>query len=171
MSDFVDQQRRNTISLLAAALAGLVLPFRAWAAANSQELLPVLIYIGKLLTGSDRLDTEFAQEVLDLINIEPWGKEHLSQLAEKLAITADHPSVSLSDVSALLKPERYSDGERWFINHLLTTLLTGIYYHQSGNRVVSYQHALMFSVLVAPHGQCGGEFGFWSVVPVGEKHE
>lgn len=131
--------------------------------------LEQFIALSSIVTGVENLDRDTAQKILDHIRAEPWGKEHLSQIAGKIfpSLTDAHSATSRQ---ALLNPEKFTDGERWFIGHLLTTWFTGVFYHQTGNHVVTYRHALMHTAIqdVRPvPGHCNGVFGFWNKPPVG----
>jgi hypothetical protein len=124
------------------------------------------IRLSELITGTQKLDRNTAQEILICIQNEPWGKEHLGQIARKLLPQYSQAPLPV-DRAELLNPSRFEEGERWFIGHFLTTWFTGVYFHQS-SRVVSYEHALMFASLddVRPSpSHCAGEFGFWSAPP------
>jgi hypothetical protein len=53
------------------------------------------------------------------------------------------------------------------LSHLLITWYTGIYYHETGDRVVTLEHALMYrqsGFLTAPT-YCGGAPGHWAGKP------
>ncbi|MDD5180138.1 MAG: sugar dehydrogenase complex small subunit [Gallionellaceae bacterium] len=170
----INAKRRRLFAALGALLAYPNLSRIAFAAATGKsgvvaEDLDAFIRLSEIIAGTRQLDRDTAMQILEVIRAEPWGKEHLAQIAAKLM-----PSLSDSplpaDRQALLDPKRFSDGERWFIGHLLTTWFTGIYYHQSGNHVVSYKNALMHAALedVRPvPGHCNGVFGFWSEPPQG----
>lgn len=170
----INAKRRRLLASLAALFVCSTLPWAAFAAATKgagvvAEDLDAFIRLSEIITGAKQLDRETAMQILAVIRAEPWGKEHLAQIAAKLM-----PSLSDStlptDRRALLDPKRFGDGERWFIGHLLTTWFTGIYYHQSGNRVVAYKNALMHAALedVRPvPGHCNGVFGFWTEPPKG----
>ncbi len=150
-------------------MALLSLPLSARAA--EPDNYAYFMSISRTLTGKDRLDENTAERIYDLIRTEPWGPQHVVQVAEKLKIST--PDILALERESLLNPDRYSAGERWFINHLLTTWLTGIYYHQNGNKVVSYRHALMFTSLDGvsqPRSLCGGSFGFWSEAPDHDRY-
>lgn len=163
-----DFPKRKSLTLLTASLLFCAMPGRSWAIESQQQLQSFVVFINlsRILTGTDDLDLDFGKRIFTLIAAEPWGMQHLAQLAEKLQVTPSSGTMAERDLS----PDRFTSGERWFINHLLTSWVTGIYYHEVGNQVVTYQHALMYSALRdvrAVHGQCGGEFGFWSAIPAG----
>lgn len=131
--------------------------------------LDAFIRLSAMVTGVSELDRNTARKVLALISAEPWGKEHLRQIAGKLMPEWSAQALPASR-QELFEPSRFSDGERWFIGHLMTTWFTGVYYHQTGNHVVAYRDALMHVALqdVRPiPGHCDGTFGFWSEPPVG----
>lgn len=124
--------------------------------------------LSSIISGVDQLDEETAQQILNCIRAEPWGKEHLAQIAEKIL----PPAKSRMPINRrkLLDHKQFTEGERWFIGHLLTTWFTGVYYHQTGNQVVAYRNALMFQSIkeIRPiPGHCDAHFGFWSQPPTG----
>jgi hypothetical protein len=162
--------RRQAMFMLAGLFAYHSLPHLAFAATESSpriaDNLDRFIELSSAITGVQDLDKDTAQKILDLIRVEPWGKEHLSQIGEKIL-----PSGNDSHSPQMqLNPAIFTEGERWFIGHLLTTWFTGVFYHQIGNHVVTYRHALMHTAIqdVRPiPGHCDGSFGFWSKPPVG----
>lgn len=167
--------RRKLLGVLAGLFASHWIPGVAFAtpgpgsAAPVSEDLDAFIGLSAVATGVSMLDRETARLILEHIRSEPWGKEHLAQIAAKMM-----PAVSGSPLPAsrqqLLDPLRYTEGERWFIGHLLTTWFTGIYYHQTGNHVIAYRDALMHVALQDVRsipGHCEGRFGFWSDPPAG----
>jgi hypothetical protein len=169
---FDNYRRRLLVRLAVVALApGFVRNSDASVVADNSSTtandVDEFIRLSALITGTRKLDRETAQKILTCIQNEPWGKEHLGQIARKLL--PQYSQVPLPvDRAELLNPSRFEEGERWFIGHFLTTWFTGVYYHQS-SRVVSYEHALMFAALedVRPvPSHCAGEFGFWATPPV-----
>ena len=109
------------------------------------------------VTGVQHFNPAVARKIFDLFKKEPWGLNHLQRIEDKLA-----PSVTSQNLATL------DQGEHWFFGHFLTTWITGIYYHSSGNIMVSYEHALMHSALqdIRPiPGMSTREFGFWSQPP------
>lgn len=167
--------RRRVLVTLLALFASQSIPRLALAnpaGKNSHSVandLDVFIRLSAIVTGVSALDRDTAQKILHLIRAEPWGKEHLGQIAAKLL--PEWAAQPLPDTrQELFEPSRFSDGERWFIGHLMTTWFTGVYYHQIGNHVVAYRDALMHVALqdVRPiPGHCDGTFGFWSEPPAG----
>lgn len=114
-------------------------------------------YTKKILRIS-QLDTSMLKHIYQLFHDEPWGLSHLQRIANKLTHTQhNHNNLSLLD-----------QGEHWFLGHFITTWITGIYYHERGNVMVSYQHALMYEALedIRPvPGFSTAEFGFWNKPP------
>jgi hypothetical protein len=169
MNSLANISRRQLLGILASSFL-LCLPYRA-SDANTQIpafTLDVFLYLSRILTGADKLDAPTAQRFYDLFAEEPWGKEHLAQVAEKLKLPQSSIEISKSELKRLLDFKMFSNGERWFINHFLTTWMTGIYYHQVGDKIVTYQKALMFTALdgIRPSpGVCSGKFGYWSEAP------
>lgn len=169
-----DLPRRRSLAFLAGSLLLCAMPLRSWAADSQQRIQSFVVFmrLSRILTGTDDLDADFAQRIYNLIAAEPWGIEHIAQVAEKLKVASASGVITPLEQEELLAPDHFSAGERWFINHLLTTWLSGIYYHQIGDQVVTYQHALMNTALIgvrAPYGQCGGTFGYWSDAPTGVR--
>lgn len=149
-------------SVIRSSLAETLSPTHVTVADNLDEF----IKLTELITGTTSIDRETARNILACFQAEPWGKEHLGQIAKKLL--PRYATELLPDSrNQLLDPLRFESGERWFMGHFLTTWFTGIYYHQV-SRVVTYEHALMFETLsdVRPSpGLCAGEFGFWAKPP------
>lgn len=171
----INAKRRRVLTALVVLCASAGLSRFANAAATGKgagavaEDLDAFIRLSEVITGTKHLDREAATQVLAAIRAEPWGKEHLAQIAAKLMPSLSDTPLP-TDRQILLDPKRFGEGERWFIDHLLTTWFTGIYYHQSGDRVVAYKSALMHAALedVRPiPGHCNGVFGFWSEPPKG----
>lgn len=169
----MDISRRRVLGALAALVAGQCVSHLAFAAPKEAKTvaddLDAFIRLSAVLTGVQQLDRETAQRILDVIRAEPWGKEHLMQIGGKLLPSGpDKPMPAMRQ--QLFDPKRFTDGERWFIGHLLTTWFTGVYYHQKGNQVVAYRNALMHVAIqdVRPiPGHCSGTFGFWADPPAG----
>ena len=113
-------------------------------------------YIEKVF-GFDHLDANMSKRIYHLIQDEPWGMDHLQRVVEK--------SRNVSGASILTGLD---EGEHWFLGHVLTTWVTGIYYHDSANVVVSYEHALMHEGLASIRpipGLSTEKFGFWHQRP------
>lgn len=163
--------RRKLLCVLATLLASTKLPSLAWASpadgpVSNDAALNQFIRLSEVLTGTDQLDRETAGKILERLQTEPWGREHLAQITPKI-LGPDAPT----DRQKLFDKTRYTEGEHWFIGHVLTTWFTGIYYHQT-NYAISYRYALMHAAIqdVRPvPGHCNGEFGFWSQPPQGAK--
>jgi len=115
----------------------------------------------KVITNFPTLDAGFCGRLYRLVRKEPWGLEHVAQTYARARELG-------SSNGKILDPSQYSDGQRWFVGHLLVTLYTGIYYHDSGHRAIGFEHALMHRAvgrIRATPTRCGGEFGFWSLPP------
>lgn len=166
-----DFSRRKVLVALAALAASQCFPSLAFASSKAgapiaAEDLDAFMRLSVVVTGTQQLDKETAQKILGYLLAEPWGKEHLAQIRPKL-LAADSPS----DRTRLFDRQRFTEGEHWFIGHLLTTWFIGIYYHQICH-AVSYRYALMYSAIeeVRPiPGYSSGNFGFWSSPPRGIK--
>jgi len=115
-------------------------------------------YIEKIF-GFNHLNVDMSREIYELIQNEPWGMNHLSRVFNKSSgVSGEHLLAQLDE------------GEHWFLEHLLTTWLTGIYYHNRMNIVVSYEYALMHEALVSIRpvpGISTETFGFWHQPPQG----
>lgn len=167
-----EASRRKVLAALAALALSPAIPRLAFAAPKDAVVavaddLDLFIRLSAIVTGVEHLDRDTAARILELIRAEPWGKEHLAQIGAKL-LPSGKPLPPTRE--KLLNPERFNEGERWFVGHLLTTWFTGVYYHQQGNHVVTYRNALMHVALedVRPvPGHCNGNFGFWSEPPAG----
>lgn len=170
-SDLPDLSRRSVLAFLATSLLLGVLPARALESQEQLLSFVVFLRLSRILTGSDKLDPDTARRIFNLISTEPWGIQHLAQLADKLKVTPVGIVITPLQREALLDPVRFDSGERWFINHLLTTWMTGIYFHQIGNQTVTYQHALMHTAMEGVGDKCTGEFGYWSSAPIGALSE
>lgn len=117
------------------------------------------VVFSRNVTGYRQLNLEMAKSLFDIFSAEPWGIDHLKRVHDKLT-SGSHGH----DILASL-----DKGEHWFLGHFLTTWITGIYYHSSGNQMVSYEHALMYEAFenIRPiPGLSEQEFGFWSKPPL-----
>ncbi len=120
--------------------------------------------LSQYLTGVQHLDHALLRDLLYELQEEPWGMEHLRRVMEKL-LPSD------ADAWSLLQPidlGLLDDAERWFVQHLLVSWMTGIYFHARGNRTLSYRHALMHEALrdIRPiPGECERPFGHWRHPP------
>lgn len=102
---------------------------------------------------------------------EPWAPEHINGLHKKIARALGEGSkkrASLKDPSL-----KFTDGEVWFAEHLLTTWYLGIYYHQERpTQRILYETALEFSatkgVMPIPYLENVG-YGAWTQAPKGVK--
>jgi len=113
-------------------------------------------YIEKIFN-IDHLNADMSKRIYHLTQDEPWGMNHLQRVVEKSREVSDTPVLT-----------RLDEGEHWFLGHLLTTWMTGIYYHESSNVVVSYEHALMHEALASIRpipGLSTEKFGFWHQPP------
>lgn len=150
--------RRQVLKGLGALCSVPLLPSIAFATSRTISYEEFL-QLSKLLTGSSDVEHHTAATMFETFRKEPWGMEHMYRVYSKIR-----------DVSEL-QLSKMDDGERWFTGHLLNTWITGIYYHESGNRTISYEHALMYDALTDLRpvpGYCDREFGFWSKPPLGD---
>jgi len=164
-----DLRRRHLLIGLAALASLPLLPGKSFAATVNTLSFDEFYCLCVRLTGFDAPDRETMQKFYALFQQEPWGIDHLLRVRAKLHAA---PPGELPDVDKPLDVAALDDGERWFTGHLLTTLYTGSYYHQSGNKVIAYQHALMFDALsdIRPTpGYSDRDFGFWAEQPEGVR--
>ena len=164
-------RRRQFLHVLAAVMVALpVLPHMAWAhgAANvsiteSATEFEKFMALCKQVIATDSLDEETGKNIMQVLKQEKWGADHLRRVLQKFEI-AEKRELSPSDALASL-----NEGEQWFVGHVLTTWITGIYFHLSGNKVISYKHALMYEsfrdIYPEPY-LCDSHFGYWQQPPV-----
>lgn len=163
--------------MLAAMMAMQATAGLAWAELQDEvprvkdEDFQAFVTISVFLTGVKQLDLEIAREIFTHLLAEPWGKEHLEQITVKLSPLLMAESMVVPRWQ-LLHPTRFTGTEHWFIQHILTTWYTGIYYFEDTSLFVAYQRALMNVALqdVMPTpGFSDGAFGFWSQLPPGAE--
>lgn len=175
----INLSRRRVLSSLALLTMGHLIPNLAFADIQKNfevtASFDVFMRLSRFITQTDQLGMETGRKIYSHILNEPWGKEHVQQIVGRWnELQAEYPSaVTLEQLLATRHfQSEAAKGERWFIGHLLTTWFTGIYYHQSGNHVITYQGALMHKVLedVRPiPGSCVDPFGYWAEPPQGYK--
>jgi len=120
--------------------------------------------ISEQILSYEQLNVDISKSLYHIFQQEPWAQTHLQNIASKLSLEKQN-NLSLSKLSA---------DETWFLQHFLTTWITGIYYHTSGNKFISYKDALMHSSLqdIRPiPGLSSQDFGFWSMPPTIENAE
>ncbi len=166
---FPDRLRRKLIKTVATAWLSipcypLLYSVQAMAATPTSQTRRIL-WLFQRLTGVKRFNHRFIQQLLVAVKHEPSGTDHLHRVLSKLAPEPlDNDMAQLPiDIGVL------DDGERWFVQHLLISLMTGIYFHeQRGNFTLSYRYALMHDALqdIRPiPGTCQQHFGFWQHPP------
>lgn len=121
-----------------------------------------------LVCRKQELDHETAEKLYALFEIEPWGREHLfgSYLKINGFLSELRAGKSFSDIDRI----DFTEGELWFISHVMTTWYLGIYYHESiENPVrVSFEKSLMWLAVedfVTPPGFAEKPYGHWSALP------
>jgi len=137
-------------------LSSLVVP-TSMLSMKSQISLQDFSEISKQLLELYQLDATMVRQLYKIFSDEPWGMTNLEKLRDKLL---------MNDMERGIKALNKDD--RWFLDHFLTTWITGIYYHQRGNQLVSYEHALMYTSLhdIRPTpGLSSENFGFWQDAP------
>jgi len=168
--DEVCEARRHMIKLASSLILALpALPALLWLESrdvygteSKDDALDTFMGLSIFLTARDDLNSEMGAQILQKIMQEPWGKEHLQRVLQKSPIEegkAFNKSIMM----------RLDAGELWFVGHLLTTWITGSYFHESGNNVISYEHALMHAAFrdVYPEPYiCSSDFAYWQTAPV-----
>lgn len=170
-----DQDRRQLLALL--SLSGVTLPFwpglllseemtssvQQGALTESESLLTQFVGFSQFLTGQSELNAEATQIIFETLSQELWGTDHLKRVLDKYHQVKANEYASLEAFYASL-----DEGERWFAGHVLTTWLTGMYFYQNEQRVLTYDQALMFEGFedIYPHSQnCELPFGYWQQAP------
>ena len=177
--------RRQVVKMMAGlGLTGIVSPFiAAFADDNTVLNLPdfspdapleatveLFEAFSTLVTLQADLNNETVNKMYEVIADEPWGKEHLVDAYRAIRIALDAEG-SKPDVYPNNQPNiTLTDGERWFIDHILTTWYLGIYYHQERpTQRIAYENALMFTTIrdlvPIPYIDAVG-FGGWTDKPV-----
>jgi hypothetical protein len=135
------------------------------AAAENPSAFEIFAAVSAFVTLRDDLDAETMRRMHTVFLDEPWGREHLEGIFQKVSSAiSDKERKASSD-----KSWGFTEGESWFTGHLLTTWYLGIYYHeQRPTRRVAYEHALVFSavkgLLPVPLLEATG-FGNWTAPP------
>jgi len=143
-------------TLILPLLQGLAVPE---AAAVSKGTFDAFLRFSREVTGYHNLNRSMVEQLIAVFEAEPWGMDHLKRVRNKLSQAAT-PAEALVTLD---------EGEHWFLGHFLNTWITGIYYHGSGNKTVSFEHALMhdaFRDLRPVPGFSDRKFGFWAEPPV-----
>lgn len=167
MSTVYSKKRRvllkGLIAFATAPVWGSFIPTALQAIEN--QSLQQFIQLSQRLTGESRLNQQVALNIWLELRDEQWGEDHLQRVINKLLPTKSNDDM---DFSEALNFDPLDDGERWFTEHLTTTWLTGIYFHERGNKTISYRHALMHESLLDLRpvpGDCDRSFGFWQSPP------
>lgn len=123
--------------------------------------------LSKAVTLRDDLPQEAVEKMYAVFKDEPWMAEHVTGLNKKI-------KKGLETVAGKRPPMKdpawkFSDGEKWFAAHLLTTWYLGIYYHEEREtQRVLFADALMFDplsgVLPVTYLEATG-FGKWAEPP------
>lgn len=166
--------RRQLLQVLAWTSATSALPasqaLRAQSGAGLQDVFTFeeFLWISRLLTKEETLDEGVGRKIFKLILDEPYGREHLFDvhgiLNERLRRHSGPAPVSV-------RPDYFSQGQQWFIGHLMITWYTGVYFHERGNRAVTLGQALMYRKLEDLRSAptfCAGAPGSWSSPPAGK---
>ncbi|MEL7429355.1 MAG: sugar dehydrogenase complex small subunit [Pseudomonadota bacterium] len=172
---------KGTATSVFLSLTGSMLVFPANAAVE-QGLTELPVPAGSFETGhfhafsrlvcqKSDLDLGIAERAFELFRKEPWGIEHLTGAYLKL-----HESLvkgSNDNLTALIKSTDLTEGELWFISHVITTWYLGIYYHESLEEPVrlSFEDSLMWRAVedfVTPPGFGTKPYGHWSRSPITE---
>lgn len=137
-------RRQIVKALLAVGASGIVLRYTSLFAADGKKIavskeasdpFGQFTALSRMITlRTTALEQETAKRIYALIMDEPWGPQHLADCYTKLRRRLDGHHATLTE------------GEQWFLSHLLTTWYLGVYYHeQRGTRRVTYRHALMWN--------------------------
>jgi len=128
--------------------------------------------VSHFVTLRETLDADAMQKMYDVFMEEPWAKEHAAGIHKKitsaLTVNLDQKRLALKDDSW-----KFTDGEKWFAEHLLTTWYLGIYYHQEKpEQRILYEESLMFEaidgLLPIPFLENVG-YGAWTQPPEGAE--
>lgn len=130
--------------------------------------LAAFLRLSKAVTLFDGLDEETAQRMHAVILDEPWGAQHIAAAHYKI-FTWLREKPEQRGRALKFESLKFKEGERWFIDHLLTTWFLGIYYHaERPTQRITYRHALMFrsveDVIPIPYLQATG-FDNWGDPP------
>lgn len=127
--------------------------------------LEKFFWLSQIITKQNNLDEQTSRIIYQLIMDEPYGNEHLKNVFARFK---QHQAIADNDRDMMVSTSGFSEGEQWFMSHLLLTWYTGIYFHTRGNFSVSLKNALMYQ-LQSDYRQaptyCGGKPGFWSEAP------
>jgi|UPI0003645E6C hypothetical protein len=159
-----DPQRREVIKGLCVLLsAPLWLTFTPNILQGTESVtLQQFVALSKRLTKQDNIDGKTAYFIFSHLHQEAWGDEHLQRLITKLSAEGANQRLDFTVLN---------EEEMWFLGHVLTTWLTGLYFHEDGNATVTYRHALMHESLLDLRPMpcdCSQSFGFWQKKP--EEH-
>jgi len=102
------------------------------------------------------VNADFASDLYAVLQQEAWAMSHLQRLHHKWK-----PQASIEEM-------QLDKGETWFLEHLLTSCLTGIYYYADDQQMLTYRHALMYEAFVDLRpipAYSTRDFGFWQHAP------
>ena len=125
----------------------------------SDPSFEVFVALSAIVLLRDTLDQAAAKRMYKLFMDENWGPQHITSCYRKIC----------KQISGAPDIVKLTDGENWFVNHVITTWYLGIYYHEQHIPVrVSYETALMFRPiddwLPVPF-IAGVGFGNWQTPP------
>lgn len=104
----------------------------------------VFYKLSQVLTCEPDLEKNAARKVFAVFQDEPWGKEHIA--STYTAIVKANEQAKPQSITEMLDNKIFTEGEAWFVSHLITTWFLGVYYHQERpTQRVLYEEALMFS--------------------------
>ncbi len=127
--------------------------------------LEKFLWLSQIITKQNNLDEQTSRIIYQLIMNEPYGNEHLKNVFARFK---QHQAIADNDGDMMVSTAGFSDGEQWFISHLLITWYTGVYYHDKGNEFITIQNALMYDIQSdyrQPPTYCNGKSGFWIEPP------
>lgn len=167
--------RRQVIgfSLSGFLLTNAPVAFATTPLASELEISDVFLRLAQSLTGSEELTSNFTAQFLPYFLDEPWGEKHIRTAFQIIDDNAPPALQGPGGVVELLSEEAFPAGEKWFLNHLATTLYTGVYYHERIRPVqVTTSGALVWDIvddLVTRPGQAGLVPGYWAEPPIGAE--
>lgn len=176
--------RRETVAAIAAGILTELLAPGGRAAAAAEDMPAMLAELPRIddpenpsfdvfyrlsqwVTCRPDLSREDSRILYPVFMKEPWGTKHISTAFAEIrdALTGRTPPPALPEI---ITSGALGEGEAWFVKHLLTTWYLGIYYHETGDRRLLYEGALMFEAIADTHpipGFSDREYGFWAEKP------
>lgn len=137
---------------------------------KSNPSFDIFYRLSQWVTCREELDLDIARKFYDVLQNEPWGKEHISRTYLKIREAAETRKGE-TNVPQLMQDKTLDETETWFVSHLLTTYYLGVYYHEEREDTrLFYEEALMHDAIegLAPIRLSGSTpFGEWNGKPPG----